>query len=229
MKIVGSQERPRGRSFLDHVAPSCIWPNQYAQSWIASPADEKDNWKSHGPHQQGCGGLCPGELVVEEVVAGHESIDEVVDLEKCIDTGLSHGNDPLSLNFYYGDCNKYHEDSKEFNENEQKPLLDMEENHCDPSGRGMFNVYLSYLDVDDENLQQMAFDSSKMMESENPLSNLELRKCLSVVSSFGDSGTSSSKKNPKASYQLLGDILALFASTSDAPTKDVAFRLNLAM
>ncbi|KAJ9678665.1 hypothetical protein PVL29_020753 [Vitis rotundifolia] len=31
----------------------------------------------------------PGELAAEEVVASHESTDEAVNLEKCIDTGLS--------------------------------------------------------------------------------------------------------------------------------------------
>ena len=72
----------------------------------------------------------PGELVAEEVVAGHESTDEAVNLEKCIDMGLSHENDPLPLNLFYGDCSKHAGGSKEFNENEQKPFIDMEINHC---------------------------------------------------------------------------------------------------
>ena len=78
----------------------------------------------------------PGELVVEKVVAGHEPSDEAVDLEKCLDIGLPLENDYLPLNFYYGDCNKYVEDSKEFNENEQKPFISMEKNHC---GLGLLN------------------------------------------------------------------------------------------
>ena len=44
--------------------------------------------------------------------------------------GLSHENDPLPLNLFYGDCSKHAGGSKEFNENEQKPFIDMEENHC---------------------------------------------------------------------------------------------------
>ncbi|KAL6342851.1 hypothetical protein AAG906_016870 [Vitis piasezkii] len=72
----------------------------------------------------------PIEPSTKEVVAGHESTNEAVNLEKCIDTGLSPENDPLPLNLYYGDCSKHAGGSKEFNENEQKPFIDMEENHC---------------------------------------------------------------------------------------------------
>lgn len=166
---------------------------------------------------------------------------------QCLDIGLPPENDPLPLNFYYGDCSKYAEDSREFNENEQKPFIGMEENHCgselpndqkffdlseqyevdaksvkdehyveqskdvnsvevdylldepyldasdnlafddgffletddlsnpveaDPSGFDMLDEYLAYLDADGDNLQQMAFGSSEMMGSENPLSDL---------------------------------------------------------
>lgn len=274
----------------------------------------------------------PGELAAEEVVAGHEPSDEAVDLEKCLDIGLPPENDPLPLNFYYGDCSKYAEDSREFNENEQKPFIGMEENHCGselPNDQKIFDLseqyevdpksvkdeyyveqsndvnsvevdylldepyldasenlafedgffletddlsnpvetdpsafdideYLAFLDADGDNLQQMAFGSFEMMGSENPLSDLAPldqepvnggAEKLPIGSeqlseAYGDSGASSSKKNPEAtefesdipypfikqaSYQLLGGIPAPFASASDAPTKDVALRLNSAI
>lgn len=43
---------------------------------------------------------------------------------------------------------------------------------ADSSGFSMFDVYLTYLDADDGNLRQMAFDSSEMIGNENSLSNL---------------------------------------------------------
>lgn len=42
----------------------------------------------------------------------------------------------------------------------------------DPSGFDMLDEYLAYLDADGDNSQQMAFGSSEMMGSENPLSDL---------------------------------------------------------
>lgn len=42
----------------------------------------------------------------------------------------------------------------------------------DPSGFDMLDEYLAYLDADGDNLPQMVFDSSGMMGSENPLSDV---------------------------------------------------------
>lgn len=153
------------------------------------------------------------------------------------------------------DFRKYADDSNEFNENEQKPDIDMEENHygpkppndqkifdlleqyevdafdnfayddgffleidalsnpieADSSGFSMFDVYLTYLDVDDGNLRQMAFDSSEMIGNENSLSNLTPldqepvnggAKKMSIsnkqlAKAYGDSGASSSNNNPE--------------------------------
>ena len=134
---------------------------QYGASFIEEKWDEDEDVVV----------FVPGELVIEKVVAGHEPSDEVVDLEKCLDIGLPPENDYLPLNFYYGDCSKYVEDSKEFNENEQKPFISIEKNHC---GSGLLNDHKIFDLSEQHEVDAKSAEDEHYVEQSNDVNSMEV-------------------------------------------------------
>ena len=134
---------------------------QYGASFIEEKWDEDEDVVV----------FVPGELVIEKVVAGHEPSDEVVDLEKCLDIGLPLENDYLPLNFYYGDCSKYVEDSKEFNENEQKPFISIEKNHC---GSGLLNDHKIFDLSEQHEVDAKSAEDEHYVEQSNDVNSMEV-------------------------------------------------------
>lgn len=114
---------------------------------------------------------------------------------------------------------------------------------ADPSSFGMLEDYLTYFDADGDNSQFMAFDSSKMMGSEDLVSGQAFlaqkhKGSQQLLKGHDDDVASTSKQEPgkfgsdtqypfvKHASRMLGNIPAPPAFASEFPSKDAVVRLN---
>ncbi|KAI8030987.1 NAC domain-containing protein 78 [Camellia lanceoleosa] len=114
---------------------------------------------------------------------------------------------------------------------------------ADPSSFGMLEDYLTYLDADGDNSQFMAFDSLKMMGSEDLVSGQAFlaqkhEGSQQLLKGHDDDVASTSKQEPgkfgsdtqhpfvKHASRMLGNIPAPPAFASEFPSKDAVVRLN---
>lgn len=91
--------------------------------------------------------VVPGEQVADEVDVCDDAYVEANDLEQKLDISIPPENAPLPMNFYHGDNSNYTEDSRNFIDENQKPLIGTREVFCGselPNGQEAFGLPEQY-------------------------------------------------------------------------------------